>query len=125
MSSPSKALVIQYYHEMLQSIKANKINYSKLLFADHAVFIGPGEKHEGKEAIEQAYTQFISVVESFEIKRQIVNHDSACTLIEYKTKISSIKVEMSEWIEIKERKIVEFRVYFDPFAWSEATEKHF
>lgn len=116
-------LVNEYYAEMKQSIKTGRLNFSKLLLADDAVLIGPGEKHEGKNVLEPVFNQFTSIIESFEIKRQIVNQSSACSIIEYQTKMSPQKVEMAEWIEIKNGRIVELRIYFDTAAWGKATQK--
>lgn len=123
MSCSFNTVVHQYYAEMQNSIKTNKLNYANLLFAEDAFLVGPAEKFVGRKALEPLYNQFISSLENFQIKRQVGTDESVCSIIVYKTKFSPQKIEMAEWIEVEEGKIVELRVYFDTTAWNKATRK--
>jgi hypothetical protein len=109
-------IVKDYYTDIQEAFKTGKLNLNKLHLSEDVMFLGPGERFEGKQAVEKMLLEFIPRIKRYEFVHQFYDRSSACAIIDCVTK-KSITIPSAEWIKVKEGKIYEVQIFFDPSLW--------
>jgi ketosteroid isomerase-like protein len=93
------------------------------LVTDDVTFEGPFFQATGATEFLQGMKKWIQVPKTYHIHKQFVAGNETCSI--YSVDVVSpagekIKIEMADWIELRDGKVVGDRVYFDPRAWAQA-----
>ncbi|MBL4625940.1 MAG: nuclear transport factor 2 family protein [Flavobacteriales bacterium] len=88
----------------------------KEVVAENVSFTGPVDQIEGIEAFAKLNESFAPMMRGMEMNQAIEAGDFVMTQVELDVAMPSgntIKLDMSEWYEIKEGKIQSVKVYYD------------
>ncbi|MBL4594127.1 MAG: nuclear transport factor 2 family protein [Flavobacteriales bacterium] len=88
----------------------------KEVIADNIVFTGPVDQVNGLEAFAKLNEGFMPMIRGNEMKQAVEAGSFVITQIEMDVAMPSgktIKLDMSEWYEIKAGKIQSIKVYYD------------
>jgi hypothetical protein len=118
METGIKKIISDYYTEIQRRFKGGELDFSRLHLDENVRVIGPNERFEGKQQVEEMFSLFISMVDRYELKRQYFDHDSCCTLLNCVTRSPALSILTVEWILIKQGKIVEIHPIYDTAAWA-------
>lgn len=116
----SKEIILAYYVELQKGFRTKKLDATKLHLDDNVKVIAPNERFEGKQNVEQMLINFIGIVDRFDIQKQYFDENSCCTILDCVTSTPAGTVLTTEWIKVKEGRIVEIYAIFDTAAWAKA-----
>ncbi len=88
----------------------------KDIVADDIIFIGPIDQVNGKDSFIKLNESFMPAIRGNKMKKVVDNGNFVITQIEMQVAMQSgktITIDMTEWYEIKDGKIVSLKVYYD------------
>ena len=106
------------------AILANKTGEGLVeLVTDDVTFEGPFFQATGASEFLQGMKKWLQVPKTYHIQRQFVAENETCSI--YSVEVVSpagekIRIEMADWIELRDGKVAKERVYFDPREWAQA-----
>lgn len=86
-------------------------------------FKGPLMTIEGRENYVALLRQFLAVHSGFKVLRQFEDGHDVCSINELTVKAPSgilIKMEMAEWFKIRDGRIAQHTIFYDPREFSKA-----
>lgn len=95
---------------------------AELLESDF-VFTGPLMTVEGREKYIALLSQFLTVHSGFRVLRQFEDGSDVCSINELTVTApsgSKIKMEMAEWFKIRDGRIAQHTIFYDPREFSKA-----
>lgn len=93
------------------------------LLSGNFVFSGPLMKVEGREKYIALLSQFLAVHSGFKVIRQFEDGDEVCSINELVVTAPSgdqVKMEMAEWFKLRDGRISEHSIFYDPSEFSRA-----
>lgn len=120
MSSP--LAVVNLYLDLTSSSGADLPRAAELL-ADDVVFTGPLMSCTGKDAYVALLEQFLPAHVSTRILRQFADGDEVCSIDELTVRTPSggtVTMSMAEWFKLRDGRITEHTLYYDPRAFAAA-----
>jgi len=108
-----KIVARDYYLALDYAFRTKDFDRLRRFLADGCKLKALSASFTGKEAILKFMSSTISLVNTFEIRRQYFDHDSCCTVMDVITPIPDLHVNTVEWIVIKEGQVVEINAIFD------------
>lgn len=93
------------------------------LLENDFVFNGPLMKVEGREKYIALLSQFLAVHSGFKVLRQFKDGDDVCSINELTVIAPSgnkIRMEMAEWFKIRDGRITQHTIFYDPREFSKA-----
>jgi ketosteroid isomerase-like protein len=93
------------------------------LVTDDVTFEGPLFQATCATEFLQGMKKWIQVPKTYHIHKQFVTENETCSI--YSVEVVSpageqIRIEMADWIELRDGKVARERVYFDPREWAQA-----
>ena len=93
------------------------------LVTGDVTFEGPFFQARGATEFLHGMEKWIQVPKTYHIQKQFVAENDICSI--YSVEVVSpagekIRIEMADWIELREGKVARERVYFDPREWAQA-----
>ncbi len=92
----------------------------KEVLAEQVTFTGPVDQVQGKAAFIQLNERFMPMIRGNEMKQAQAAGNFVITQLEMDVEMPSgktIKLDMSEWYEIKDNQIQSIKVYYDAEAF--------
>ncbi len=114
----TKQTLENYFHTLAEKGAWQTFLSEGISFVSHTI---PAKEVTGKEAYVESTRGFYSMIQSFEVKRLIVDGERACALTSYQLKPphgAPFTCDVAELFSVKDQKIDSFEIYFDsaPFA---------
>ncbi len=96
------------------------------MVTEDVTFTGPFFKANGKDEFITGIQKWIQLKKSYAMKKQLVSDNDTCSL--YEVTVTSptgvtLTIRMTDWITIRDGKIVGEQVFFDPTEWVKAMRK--
>lgn len=112
--------VVNRFYEATEARRAQDL---PALVADDVTFIGPMMKAEGASEYVAMNEQLLGFHAGTRMLRRFQNGDDVCSIYEMDMSTpagGSITLAIADWIRVKDGKIAEQRIYFDPRAFADA-----
>jgi ketosteroid isomerase-like protein len=93
------------------------------LVTDDVVFEGPVQHARGKAEFVELTAQFLGTHRATRLLRRIADEDTVTSLIEFVIEAPNgqqLTCPVSEWATLRDGRISEFRVYYDPREFVQA-----
>ena len=116
MSKTIKTVARDYYAALHYAYHTKDFGPLGNFLSDDCVVTAINQSFVGKKASLQFMTNVISLMKTFEIRRQYFDHDSCCTVMDVITPIPDLHVKNIEWIVIRDGQVVEVNAVFDAQA---------
>lgn len=87
------------------------------LVTDDVVFEGPVQRAHGKAAFVDLTSQFLSAHHATRLLRRIADDDTVTSIFEFVVQPPNgeqLTCPVAEWATVRDGRISEFRVYYDP-----------
>lgn len=110
-----KKLPMEVFQEFGQGMMSGTGSWKEVISED-IVFTGPIDQVKGLEAFAKLNESFMPMIRGNEMKQVVEVGDFVITQMEMDVAMPSgkiIKLDMSEWYEIKDNKIQSIKVYYD------------
>ncbi len=93
------------------------------IVAEDVTFVGPLMRADGAEAYVAMNQQLLGFHQETRMLQQFGDGDHACSIYELDMSTpagGTLTLTMADWIRVRDGKIAEQRIYFDPRAFAEA-----
>lgn len=107
-------IVNQFYEVSLNQKDADGI---RPFLSEDFVFIGPMAETTGADQFIELNRQFLPAHVATHMQQQFVRNDEVCSVYELELrgpKGDLFTAPMADWVKIKDGKMVEQRIYYDP-----------
>jgi hypothetical protein len=103
------------YREYLDRFTAGDLPGARDLLAEDFSFHGPMLQAEGRDAFLEGASGLGPIVRGNEMLRQWEDGEEVCSVYEFKveTPIGAGSIPMTEWVRVKDGKLVSARLIFD------------
>jgi ketosteroid isomerase-like protein len=112
MQTPAQEVVERYY----AAFDAHRNDWQDLV-TDDVVFEGPVQHARGKAEFVGLTAQFLGAHRATRLLRRIADGDTVTSLFEFVIDAPSgqqLTCPVSEWATVRDGRIAEFRLYYDP-----------
>jgi len=112
MHTNARDVVERYY----QAFDAHGTDWQNLV-TDDVVFDGPVQHARGRSAFVDLTSQFLGAHRSTHLLRRITDGDTVTSLFEFVIAAPNgqqLTCPVAEWATVRDGRISEFRVYYDP-----------
>jgi ketosteroid isomerase-like protein len=115
-ATPVPVDVVNRYLGFTSSAQSDLSKAAELL-TDDVVFSGPLMRTTGKDAYVSLLQQFLPAHLSTRVLRQFAQGDEVCSIDELTVRTpagGTVTLEMAEWFKLRDGRIAEHTLYYDP-----------
>jgi ketosteroid isomerase-like protein len=119
---PSPLAIVNRYLTLTSSAGADLPQAAELL-ADDVVFKGPLMQTTGRDAYVGLLQQFLPAHVSTRVLRQFADGDEVCSIDELTVRTpagGTVTLAMAEWFKLRDGRVAEHTLYYDPRAFAAA-----
>jgi ketosteroid isomerase-like protein len=112
MQAGAQDVVERYY----AAFDAHRNDWQDLV-TDDVVFEGPVQHARGKDAFVELTSQFLNAHRATRLLRRIADDDTVTSMFEFVIQPPNgepLTCRVAEWATVRDGRISEFRVYYDP-----------
>jgi ketosteroid isomerase-like protein len=116
----TKQTIEEYFHALSRGEGWQAFLADQMTFTSYT---SPIKQVAGKDAYLESTRGFYSMIESFEVRRLLVDGDRACVSTRYSLappRGDSFTCDVAELFEVRDDKIDSFEIYFDSAPFSTA-----